>query len=205
MKDDDGTVARIAADIGKHILRRECSIIVSRNDIPHYNAVFPTKEKRLREAHVAVGRTEKSGRDEGSGLLNVAEVVARPIAQTLDMIKGMIAHTMSPFDDHPENLGVFADIIAYHEESSLHAIAIQNIKNPRRNLGNRSVVESQVNTFGRCGKMPKRMREKKAIKGGGLFDKHNICKKLHSPEFQCRGTRRLFSSQNPGNESPGYA
>lgn len=172
MKDDDGAVARIATDIGKHILRRKRLIIVARNDIPHHDAIFPTKEKRLRKAHVAVGRTEKSGRDEGSGLLDVAEIIPRPIAQTLDMIKGMIAHTMPPFDDHPKNLGMLADIIANHEESSFHTIAVQDVQDPRRNFGNRSVIKSQVNTFGRCGETPEGMGEKEAVEGGRLLDKH---------------------------------
>ena len=65
------------------------------------------------------------------------------------MIVGMVANRVSGLDNLREDIRVFVDILAYHEESCLDMIAVENSEHFRRHFGNGSIVESEINRLPR--------------------------------------------------------
>lgn len=95
------------------------------------------------------------------------------MAQTADVVEGMVAQSMPTRFDHFEHFGVFADVVTDHKEGGLDAIMVEYIEHPGSYFGNRSVVKGEINGSFVLVHPPKGIGIEPAEKPGGLFDNHN--------------------------------
>ena len=66
------------------------------------------------------------------------------MAEATDVVVGVITDAM-PFVDHTlEDVGVFAHVVAHHEEGRLDTIPSQHVQDEWRGFGDGPVVESQI-------------------------------------------------------------
>ena len=96
---------------------------------------------------MTVRRTVEVAMDISGGLLDIIQIVLRPVLKALDMVKGVITYPVSAVEHHLIDIRMLADVISYTEEGSLHTIFIEYIQDPRGNLGNRAVVEGEIYTL----------------------------------------------------------
>lgn len=80
---------------------------------------------------------------------DIRHVLMERRAPTFEMIIGMIANRVSGLDNLREDIRVFVDILADHEEGSFDMIAVENSEHFRRHFGNGSIVESEINRLPR--------------------------------------------------------
>lgn len=80
---------------------------------------------------------------------DIRHVLMERRAPTFEMIVGMIANRVSGLDNLREDIRVFVDILADHEEGSFDMIAVENSEHFRRHFGNGSIVESEINRLPR--------------------------------------------------------
>ena len=82
----------------------------------------------------------------------------------LQMVVGMVAYAVPAFLHLAIDFRMLVDILAHHEERSLHIVLSQNSQHLRRHLGDRSVVKSQIygliarRVFGRTAEYPVRIQ-----------------------------------------------
>ena len=67
--------------------------------------------------------------DIGIGLLNIITVFLDGVAQSADMVVGMITHLMAFRHDALIELRVFAHIVAHHKESGFCSKLFQRVEN----------------------------------------------------------------------------
>ena len=54
-----------------------------------------------------------------------------------------------------EDVGCFAHVVAYHKESGLDVVLVEQIEHKWRHLRNRTIVECEVNRLWDCGQYQK--------------------------------------------------
>ena len=63
------------------------------------------------------------------------------------MIERMVAHSVTAFKYHAVNIRMLTHIVADAKECGFNLVTVEQVKHPWRNLGNRTVVKCQVDTF----------------------------------------------------------
>ena len=144
MEGDDGAVAGVFVNLAQYLTAIELGIVVARHEVPHDDAVALAQCAVLPEAHDAVRRTEKVGGEVAVGLVDIGDVSLGALLESLEVVEGVVAYAVAALHDHLVLIGMLAHIVAHHEEGGLDVVLVQYIKHPRRHLGNRAVVESEV-------------------------------------------------------------
>ena len=121
---DDGAVAGIFLHVVYHVFGSEKAGVVARYEVPHHDFVFPAEPCILSEAHPSVGGTYIMTVDIAVGLLYVFAVLPDGVLGTVHVIKSVIAHLMALSLDTFEELRVFPDIVAHHEEGGLDVMLL---------------------------------------------------------------------------------
>ena len=130
MEDDDRAVAGIVFYHVEDTVRRHMRTVIACHHVPHDNLVFLPQGYHLRETHMTVRRPVQVAVDISGSLLDVIQVILRPILKSLNMMEGVIAYPVSAIEHHLINFRVFADIVSYTEEGRLHTIFVEYIQNP---------------------------------------------------------------------------
>ena len=92
-----------------------------------------------------MGWTEQIGLQGLVGLVCIGQIVFAQILESADMVVSVVAYAVTAFHNHTEHIGVFAHIVAHHEEGGFYLKMIKNIQHKRRGFGNGSVIEGQIN------------------------------------------------------------
>ena len=174
MEGDDASVAGISPHIVIHLIGSEETGVVACDEVPHHHSIFLTESKVLRLSHPSVRRTEETGVDEVVGLDYILQIFVMRMSESAYVIEGMIAQTMSVRTDKFEQFGVLPHIVAYHEEGSLDTIAVESINQPRSGLGDRTIIEGQIDCLLRGIHPPYRAGIKPAQPLAWLFDYHTL-------------------------------
>ena len=82
--------------------------------------------------------------DVGIRLLHIVAVVMERMAESADMIMGVIAHLMAFINNLLIEFWIFPDIIAHHEEGGLDIELAQRLQNERRRFRDGTIIERQV-------------------------------------------------------------
>ena len=147
MKGDDTAVSGVLSDVEQHVASVQVFGIVARNEVPHHHAVTLFDHDVLFPLHPSVWRTEEVGFQVDIGLVDISHVRADAMAQSANVVKGVVSQPVSACLDHFEHFGMFANVIAHHEKGGLDAVMIEYVENPRRYLGYRAVVKGQRHIF----------------------------------------------------------
>lgn len=145
MEKDNVVVGYGVSDISPHSLLCQHFVVVVAQHTPEHNTVRLLQMKMLFGRNTAVWRAEKIALYQLVGLLNIVEIFLIPGAPALDVMIGMITHTVTTLENLTKNLRVPVNILTHTEESCLCIILIQKLQNLRRNLRNRTVIKSKVN------------------------------------------------------------
>ena len=119
-------------------------------------------------------RPEQVGVYQFVGSFNVFEIGLGGDYSALHMVHGVVAHTVATAQHLLKQFGMPANIIADHKERGFHAIAVEGVEHPRRNLGNRAIVEGEINTFFLLLYTPHTFRKQHPVEQRWLFNKHNL-------------------------------
>ena len=92
---------------------------------------------------------------------------------SLHVIHRMIPHLMPSVPDHLKQIGITRDIVTDTKKRSFHLVVIEYIENPRSNLRNGTVIESEIYGLFISRYTPNRLGKQHAIKKRGLLYKHN--------------------------------
>ena len=76
--------------------------------------------------------------------LDVSQIFCLGIANSFEVVVGMIAHGVSGFYYPSEDIGVLVDILPYHKEGSLYLISVKDLQHAWCDLGNGSVVKGEI-------------------------------------------------------------
>ncbi len=144
VENDYRAVARISLDNLDDLFGREIAVIVAGDDVIHYNAVVLLDFPGLIPHHQSVWRPEEMAVDQTVGFGNVTCVAVERSAESRQMMHGVIAERVPSPLDFLQQFGVASNIVTDKKKGGFHVIFVEHIKHPRRHLGNRSVVESQV-------------------------------------------------------------
>ena len=91
--------------------------------------------------HPSVRRTEQVCVYEFVGIVDVNVVCNCPMLQRAKVMIGVVANLMTFGNNLLEEVGILVDIVAYHEECCLDIVFSKCVKNKRRALWNRTVIE----------------------------------------------------------------
>ena len=91
-----------------------------------------------------MGRTHIVAMDIGIGLLHIIAVFLHRVAQTTQVVMGVVAHLMALCQDTGIELRVLTYVVAHHEEGGTGAIGLQGVEDEGGSLWDRAVVEGQV-------------------------------------------------------------
>ena len=128
-------------------------------------------DRHLRYAQV-VGHIGAGFHDEVLRLAYIVQVAVGGMFKPPQVVEGMVADAMSAFQHLAEHVGIFADVVAHHEEGGFHAVMVQLLEHPGGHFGDGTVIEGQVDfLFRRC-HPPQGARIELADKFRGLFNKH---------------------------------
>ena len=141
---DDAARTGKALHVVQDVVAIQALGIVARHEVPHHDAVTLLDKHILLPFHPAVGRTEEVGFQIDVGLIDVAHITADAVAQTADVIEGVVAETVSRGLDHFKFERMLAYIVANHKESGLDAVVVEHGKHPRGHLGYGAVVEREI-------------------------------------------------------------
>ena len=143
VESDDGTVAGIAFHVLKHLVGIESLGVVARHEVPHHDGEMMAHLDVLSVAHPSVRRSEEFRLNEAVGFVHVPYIIFG-MHQPGDVVVGVVAHTVPTSFHLFEEFGILPHVVAHHEESSLHSVLVENVKNPRRGFRNGSVVEGDI-------------------------------------------------------------
>ena len=81
------------------------------------------------------------------GFHDVAQIGGCGNVSALEVVVGVVAHTVSAAFYLLEEFGMAAHVLTDAEKSGFDAVVVERVEHPRGNLGNRSVVESEIDTL----------------------------------------------------------
>ena len=172
VKHDDGAVAGITLHVAEYLFARELVAIIAGHHIPHDDTEILLQQVGLPGEHVAVGRTEELALNQVVGIKHVAHILLGRGRHALYVIHRVVAHLVPPVPQLLEEVGIAGHIFAHTKEGSLYRIVVEDIEHPRRNLGDRTVVESEVDGLLVARDTPDGLGEQHAVKKRGLLYKH---------------------------------
>ena len=70
-------------------------------------------------------RTEQVRFHQLVGLVCIGQIIYRQIFEAADVVERMVADAVSAFHYHTEHIRMLADVVAYHEKSSLDVVFVQ--------------------------------------------------------------------------------
>ena len=174
MEGDDGAVAGVFVNLAQYLTAILLGIVVARHEVPHDDAVALAQCAVLPEAHDAVRRTEKVGGEVAVGLVDIGDVSLGALLESLEVVEGMVTYTVTTLNNHLVLIWMLAYIVAYHKESSLDLVFVQHIKYPRRYLGDRTIVEGEIDSLLRCIHPPMCTGVQSADELWGLLNEHMV-------------------------------
>ena len=169
---DDRAVAGVFLYIVHHVLGCKQPGVVAGDEIPHHYLVLTAEPGILVGSHPAVGRTHVVAVDIGIGLLHVVAVLPDGMAQTDNVVVGVVAHLMAFIDNLLIELRVLAHVVAHHEECCLYAVLPEHVEDEWRCLRDGAVVEGQVDCLLVTVHPPVGFRIEPAEVDGGLLNNH---------------------------------
>ena len=122
MKGDDGTIACIALHVVNNILRCQPFGIVTGNQVPHHNFVFPLQPPVFRVTHPTVWRSEEMRFDQVIGLCRVDGIGNRPVFEGSDMVERVITNLMAFFNNAVVEVVIAKDVLSNHKKRSLGTV-----------------------------------------------------------------------------------
>ena len=66
------------------------------------------------------------------------------LSSPLQVVHGMVAVGVAAPFDFLKHFGVLSHIVADHEEGGFDVVAVKHVEHPRRLLGDRAVVKSEI-------------------------------------------------------------
>ena len=141
---DDGTVTRVVLHILVHFFGREAFGVVACDQVPHHDGVVATKTDVLGISHPSSWGTEEIGLNQFVGFVGIAQIALARHGDATNVVEGVIAQAMTMGTDEFEQFWIFPDIVAHHEESRFHVVAIKRLNQPRGRFGDGPVVEGQI-------------------------------------------------------------
>ena len=133
-----------SADYALHIVGAESMTVIARHHIHHHNPVMARYSAGLRTPHGTVRRPEQVAVNVALRLTHILQITLRGAPQALQMVHCMVSHTMPPGEHFPVKAGIFAHIIAYHEERGLYAETVEQVEHIRSRLRYGAVIEGEV-------------------------------------------------------------
>ena len=127
--------------------------------------------------------------DIGIGFLDVIAVLLDGVVEPLNVIVGMVAHLMAFSEDAFIEFGVFAHVVAHHEEGGFDIELLQRVEDEGCGLRDRAVIEGQIDCLLVTVHSPVGFRIEPAEVDGGLLNEHLIIYDLTI--YYLRFTRRL--------------
>ena len=67
-----------------------------------------------------------------------------PHTHSADVIEGMVTYVVSTLHNHLEQLRILAYVVTHHKECGFDPVLVQSVQKPWRNLGNGTVIESEI-------------------------------------------------------------
>ena len=120
-------------------------IEITTEDIPHDDAVMALKELNLAGFQFSVGWAEEVRLHVSGAMSDVVEIGNIFGGPTGKMVLRVITDSMAFIHDFLVDFRVFSDIVTYTEEGGFSVITFQHAQNPRCDLRDRAVIESEKN------------------------------------------------------------
>ena len=173
MESDDGSVAGVPLDIVEDVLGRKATTIVAGHKVPHNNLVTKMAHGSiLYGSHPSMRWAEELRLQDFIGTMAVVEVLPTAPTKTSNMIVGVVADGMTAPTHLFEKFRIAVSIVAHHKEGGLGSNLVEHVEHKRRGLGNRAVVESQINRLLATVHPPQSMRIEPSQEACGLFNQH---------------------------------
>lgn len=144
MEDNNRSVAGVALDVVEHLLGFHLLAIVAGDQVVHDDCEARPEHLALRPSQQSVRWTEQRTVDEFVGMEDVEQISSGGDLSALQVIHGVVAHAVSSPLDFGKEFGIACHIVAHAEEGGLDAILVKDIKHPRRDLRDGSVVKGEI-------------------------------------------------------------
>ena len=119
--------------------------------------------------------------DVGIGFLHVVAIFLDGMAESYDVVVGMVAHLVALGLYTFEEFGILTHVVAHHEEGGLGVELLECLENEWGSLGDWAVVESQVYCPFVTVHSPVGFRVEPAEIDGWLLDDHLIIPETFLP------------------------
>jgi hypothetical protein len=82
--------------------------------------------------------------DVGIGFLHVVAIFLDGMAESYDVVVGMVAHLVALGLYAFEEFGILTHVVAHHEEGGVYAVLTEYIEDKGGSLGDWTVIEGQI-------------------------------------------------------------
>ena len=108
------------------------------------------------------------------GLKHIVQIHLGAHLCPLHMVHGVITHTVTAAQEFFKKFGMALHIIAYAKKGGFHAIAVERVEHPRRDLGNGTVVKREIDSLFLSVHAPQGVWIKPTQENCGLLDNHAV-------------------------------
>ena len=118
--------------------------------------------------------------DIGIASLRIIAVFMQRVTESAHVVMSVITHLMTSVDNLLIEFRIFTHIVAHHKERGFHVELLECLENKRCSLGDRTIIEGQVNCLLMTVHSPKCFGIEPTQIDGWLFDNHGLVAEVSS-------------------------